>query len=150
MQSISKPTLKVVNYEKSVGNTRLELNITGTNIDYVVANTIRRTILSDVPIYAFTQFKFNKNTSIFNNNYMKLRIKNMPVLGIDNTIETHNPKPVTEEEYELPQAEQDDDVELDVDVFLRVEPKYLRNQLRVLRKGRWLSLDVFLSDHSKN
>ena len=77
MQSISKPTLKVVNYEKNVGNTRLELGISGPNIDYVVTNTIRRTILSDVPIYAFTQFKFNKNTSVFNNNYMKLNFNNI-------------------------------------------------------------------------
>jgi DNA-directed RNA polymerase alpha subunit len=74
------------NETKNTRNTRLELNINGPNIDYIVINTIRRCVMTNVPIYAFTQFNFEKNTSVFNNNYIKGRINNMPVWGIDNDI----------------------------------------------------------------
>ena len=72
MEKISKISVKLINYESEIGNSRLEFNLSGSNIDYIVANTIRRTILSDIPIYAFNEFKFEKNTSVFHNNYFIL------------------------------------------------------------------------------
>jgi DNA-directed RNA polymerase subunit L len=92
MEKIQNIDYSVKDYDKTYGNTRLELNVKGQNIDYVVMNTIRRSILSYIPNYAFTEFNFKKNDSIFNNNYLKLRIKNIPVWGIENNIETFVPK----------------------------------------------------------
>ena len=84
MEKISKVSLKIVEWDKEINNSRLEFQIKGKNLNYVVLNTLRRTIFSDVPIYAFDKITINKNTSIFNNNYMKLRIENLPIIGIEN------------------------------------------------------------------
>jgi DNA-directed RNA polymerase subunit L len=102
------------NETKDTRNTRLELNIKGPNINYTAINAIRQCIMSDVPIYAFTQYNFEINTSVFNNNYIKGRIKNMPVWGIDNDINYHENvkliKPNTNETIM-----ENDDVEIKLD-----------------------------------
>jgi len=69
-------------------NSRLEFTISGVN--NTITNCLRRVALSSIPIYVFKDIKISENTSIFNNNYMKLRINNLPVLGIstDNPIYT--------------------------------------------------------------
>jgi DNA-directed RNA polymerase subunit L len=69
-------------------NSRLEFTISGAN--NTIVNCLRRVALSSIPIYVFKDIKISENTSIFNNNYMKLRINNLPVLGIttDNPIYT--------------------------------------------------------------
>jgi len=114
MEKISKINLEVLNYEKEIGDSRLELKIKGDNIDYIILNTIRRMILSEIPIYAFNEFKFDKNTSIFHNNYLKLRYKNMPVWGIDNNIDyidTSNNKDIIITNYD----DELDDIDLNID-----------------------------------
>jgi DNA-directed RNA polymerase subunit L len=87
MQKIEKITFKILSFKEDLGNSELKFILSGNNINYIVANTIRRTIFSDIPIYAFNEFKFEKNTSIFHNNYLKLRFKNMPIWGIENNID---------------------------------------------------------------
>lgn len=122
MEKINAINYKLVDYDSSYGSTRLELNIKGDHINHVILNTIRRTILTDIPIYAFTTFNFKKNTSIFNNNYIKLRLKNLPVWGIKNNIKYLDNKKKNkldtideDEEYENDDIEintNDDDKEL--------------------------------------
>jgi DNA-directed RNA polymerase subunit L/DNA-directed RNA polymerase alpha subunit len=87
MEKINDIVYEVIKYNKDLGNSILELKIKGKNINYIIINTIRRTILSDVPIYAFNNFNFTTNESIFNNNYIKLRLTNMPVWGIPNKVD---------------------------------------------------------------
>jgi DNA-directed RNA polymerase subunit L len=79
--------LKNVSYDKTHGSSRLEFELSGSEINHVILNTLRRTILTNIPIYAFTDFKFNKNNSIFHNNFLKNQIKNMPVWGIENKLD---------------------------------------------------------------
>lgn len=86
MIKIDKISIKKIFEDTELGNSRLEFNIKGININYILINTIRRTIFSDIPIYAFDNFKFEKNTSNFHNNYLKLRISALPVWGIENKI----------------------------------------------------------------
>jgi DNA-directed RNA polymerase subunit L len=86
METIKNIDYKIKKFTNEPMYTRLELDISGPNINYIVINTIRRTILTDIPIYAFTKFTFNHNDSIFHNNYLKIRFENMPVLGIDNNL----------------------------------------------------------------
>ena len=92
MNKINNIEYNVKSYDSTYGNTRLELNIKGDNIDYVILNTLRRAIMSYIPNYAFTEFNFKKNNTIFNNNYLKLRISNIPVWGIENNLEIFVPK----------------------------------------------------------
>lgn len=80
----------LIKYNKKKYNTSLEIKIKGDDINYIIVNTIRRAILSYIPSRAFTEFNFKKNTSIFNNNYLKLHFKNIPVWGIENKMEIYN------------------------------------------------------------
>jgi DNA-directed RNA polymerase alpha subunit len=73
-------TLKQLSWDKTMFESRLEFELTGIN--HTIVNTYRRVILSDIPIYAFDNITITENTSVFNNNYMKLRLRNLPVIGI--------------------------------------------------------------------
>jgi DNA-directed RNA polymerase subunit L len=92
-----------ISYSNTIGDSRLEFKISGKNINYIIVNTLRRAIFTYIPIYAFTVFKFEENTSIFHNNFLKLRFNNMPVWGIENTIdfiENDKKKNIINEEVE--------------------------------------------------
>jgi len=58
-----------------------KLNFTGKTINTVIINTLRRIILTLIPTYAFNSENINitKNSSIFNNDYMRLRFSNLPI-----------------------------------------------------------------------
>jgi len=87
MIKISKLNLSTLEKTDDIGNSCLTFKISGANIDYIIVNTLRRTIFTDIPIYAFNTFNFEKNTSIFHNNYLKLRLEHMPVWSIKNNID---------------------------------------------------------------
>lgn len=117
MLKLDKINVKLVNKDEELGNSRIEFTLSGTNIDYIIANTIRRTTMNDIPIYAFDEFKFDKNTSIFHNNYIKLRLRNMPVWGIENTVDFIDEKQsdILKKEVEQYSDNDDDNVEIEVD-----------------------------------
>lgn len=108
-------SIKNVSQEKKKGFSRLEFDITGKEVDYVLVNTLRRMVLSEVPIYAFTEFTFNKNNSVFHNNFIKNQIKNLPVWGIDNKIEVYEKTKVTKNEIIDEIEDLEDNVDLSVD-----------------------------------
>jgi DNA-directed RNA polymerase alpha subunit len=56
MIKISKVNLSIIENHEEIGNSNLTFKISGSNIDYIVVNTLRRTIFSDIPIYAFNTF----------------------------------------------------------------------------------------------
>ena len=58
-----------------------KLNFTGKDINHVIINTIRRVILTLVPIYGFDSENINitKNTSVFNNDQLRIRFSNFPI-----------------------------------------------------------------------
>jgi len=86
MIKINKINFQILNQNNNRGDSRLEFNINSININYVIMNTIRRIILSEIPIYAFTNFTIEKNFSALNNDMLKLRISNFPVWGIENNV----------------------------------------------------------------
>ena len=108
-------TLKNVLHDKTKGFSRLEFDITGKEVNYVIMNTLRRMVLSDIPIYAYSEFIFNKNNSIFHNNFIKNQIKNLPVWGIDNKIEFYEKIKVYNNEVNNEIEDLEDNVELSVD-----------------------------------
>ncbi len=65
-------------------NYRLELNVKGKDLNHVIMNTLRRTCMSDIPVYSFDKVEFGKNSSIFNNDYMRHRIRSIPIRSIEN------------------------------------------------------------------
>ena len=76
-------SLKVNNFDNTFLNTRLEFNISGKDVSYPLVNAIRRTALSDIPVYCW-KTSITKNNSVFHNNYMRNRIQAIPVIGIEN------------------------------------------------------------------
>lgn len=119
-------SIKNVKQDKSKGFSRLEFTITGKDVNYVVVNTLRRMVLSEVPVYAFTEFTFNKNNSVFHNNFLKNQIKNMPVWGIDNKLDFYDVTTRVKRE----EAEEIEDLEDNVE--LNVEKKVNSNSLEQL------------------
>ncbi len=89
---MSKIEVKPISWKKDPMDSRLEFEVSGIN--YTIANTLRRIIMTHIPIYAFTNVTISENTSVFDNNYIKLRLSNMAVLGInaDNPIFVHTKK----------------------------------------------------------
>jgi len=96
MDKISKIEYNVIEYREEMFNSVLKFNIKGNNINYIIINTIRRIILTNIPIYSFTNFNFTCNESVFNNNYLKLRFNNLPVVGIPNNIDIYKKETVSE------------------------------------------------------
>jgi DNA-directed RNA polymerase subunit L len=124
MLKVNKVNLKTILNTNELGNSRLEFNLSSPNMNYIVANTIRRTIFNDIPIYVFNEFKFDKNTSVFHNNYLKLRLRNMPVWSIENnvdyldTIKVKKPFDYEIDETQDENTEAGDEVELDIEKTL--------------------------------
>ena len=68
-------------------DSRLEVTLEGNNINHVVINTLRRVGMTDIPVYSFDQVDISENKSIFNNDYMRLRIRTLPLPNIENKID---------------------------------------------------------------
>lgn len=98
--------VKKIIYEKELFNSRLELEISGNDIDYVVINTIRRVAISEVPSLVYKDIEISENTSVFNNNQLKLFIANIPVIGVKNIPTKYKKKKLKDEE-----AEEDEELE---------------------------------------
>mgnify|MGYP003705947491 CR=1 FL=1 len=80
--------IKYIN-DDSYNENILEYKIYGKNINYILVNTLRRVILSDIPIYAYTPSLINitKNSSVYNNNILKNRIELLPIYNLNNTLD---------------------------------------------------------------
>jgi DNA-directed RNA polymerase subunit L/DNA-directed RNA polymerase alpha subunit len=107
-------TIKNVLHDKTKGFSRLEFDIIGKEVNYVLVNTLRRIVLSEIPIYAYTEFIFDKNSSVFHNNFIKNQIRNLPVWGIDNKIEFYEKVKVSNNEVINEIEDLEDNVELGV------------------------------------
>ena len=57
------------------------LELEGKDINFVTINTIRRVCYNNIPIYTFDPnlVKITNNTSVYNNDYMRLRISNLEI-----------------------------------------------------------------------
>jgi DNA-directed RNA polymerase subunit L len=64
-------------------NNNVLFTINGKDINYITLNTLRRVILTLVPTYAFDpeNIIIEKNTSVYNNDYMKLRLSSIPLIN---------------------------------------------------------------------
>ena len=75
--------------DNSFNSNHLHVKIHGKDINYVIINTLRRTLLADIPCYAFNPDNINisKNTSVFNNDYMRNRLENIPIPKVSNDLD---------------------------------------------------------------
>jgi len=119
-------SIKNVQYDKTKGSSRLEFIISGSKINYIMVKTLRRIILSQIPTYVFTEFTFNKNNSVFHNNFLKNQIQNLPVWGIDNKLEYYD------NSLKVKNTEADEIEDLEDNVDLSIEKKVNSNSLEQL------------------
>lgn len=114
MNKVGNISVKKTSYDDSFLNSRLELNINGNDIDHIVVNTLRRICLTNIPVYIYDKFDFVENTSIFNNNYIKLRFRNIPVLGIETSSAFYNePKESLDQKDNISEMLNMDDISLE-------------------------------------
>lgn len=64
--------------------TKLILTMEGTDATHYLMNTLRHVIYREIPTYAFYKSEINisKNTSVFDNNYMYIRLSMIPIPGV--------------------------------------------------------------------
>jgi len=150
MNKIQNISYDIVDYDSTYGNTRLEINIKGSDINYIILNTLRRVILSYIPNYAFTEFNFKKNNTIFNNNYLKLRISNIPVWGIDNNLEIYIPKKKIIEEVINEEENMNDDIDLNPEINNNLNSSTLKQlTMFVDYKSNEKDIMTVTTDHAK-
>ena len=73
---------------KNLQSSQLILEITGNSVNSALVNSLRRTSYDYIPTYGFASESIfiDKNTSIYNNDYMKLRLSQMTIPKIINNI----------------------------------------------------------------
>src|SRR5579885_2835589 len=73
---------------KNLQSSQLIIEISGKSVNSALVNTFRRISYDYIPTYAFPteSIYIEKNTSIFNNDYMKLRLSQMTIPNIVNKI----------------------------------------------------------------
>lgn len=73
---------------KNLQSSKLILQLTGKTVNHSLVNTLRRICIQNIPTYAACKksITIDKNTSIFDNDYMKLRLSQMTIPNIKNNI----------------------------------------------------------------
>jgi DNA-directed RNA polymerase subunit L len=63
----------------------LRLRLKGKDINHVYVNTLRRVIIEEIPSYGINSDLINisKNSSVYNNDYLRNRIENFPLVGLN-------------------------------------------------------------------
>jgi DNA-directed RNA polymerase subunit L len=79
---------EVSNKTDEYDTSKLELEISGSSINYSLINSLRKMCINQIPTYAFhaTTINITKNTSIYDNTYMKERLSQLPIRDINHKI----------------------------------------------------------------
>ena len=83
--------IKEIKYNKfhELHGSSLVLEFSGKSLNIKHINAIRRVSMDDIPVYAFPSelIKIESNNTIFNNDYMKLRLSQIPILNFENDLD---------------------------------------------------------------
>ena len=114
-----KPAINVQIIEDD--GTNFVISFSGKQIDHSIVNAIRRTILTEIPIYGFHNsniFIDTKETiNIYNTNMINMVLETLPIFDINNNFDLENP--------EIYMANQE----------IRTEYSYLLNEKKTLPVG---------------
>ena len=81
---------------KPENDNELRLEIAGMNIDNSVVNALRRTILLNIPIYAFHRsnifIEVEKSRNMYNNDLIYNQIETLPIFDVPNYYDLENPE----------------------------------------------------------
>ncbi len=83
--------IKEIKYQKhdDLLGSYLTLEFSGSDINTKFVNALRRVSMDDIPIYGFPAELINieANTTIFNNDYMRLRLSQLPIFDVDSNLD---------------------------------------------------------------
>jgi DNA-directed RNA polymerase subunit L len=138
-------TVRVIEQNKydDTYNNYVIYGIKGTKINNVIMNTIRRCIIDMIPTYAFDkeEIAITKNSSIYNNDYMRLRLSQFPIINVDNSRETIERS--LELEYEANISSFEQKIE-DIDIIKKKE------EMRNLEKSQNFTMVVNIKNTSSS
>jgi DNA-directed RNA polymerase subunit L len=79
---------EVSNNTDEFDTSKLELEISGSSVNYSLINSLRKMCINQIPTYAFhaTTINITKNTSIYDNTYMKERLSQLPIRNINHKV----------------------------------------------------------------
>ncbi len=83
------------NKKKHIKSSELCLKFTGSDCNYKILSTLRRVCQNNIPTYAFNfqNIEIQENTCVaFNNDYMKLRLSQLPIFNINSELFFLHPK----------------------------------------------------------
>ena len=73
------------------GNTdnKYHIKMKGSGVNHILVNTLRRVCLDLIPIHAFNpdDIQIKKNSSVYNNDIIRLRLSTFPIYNIKNNVE---------------------------------------------------------------
>jgi DNA-directed RNA polymerase subunit L len=155
MNKISPIKLSKNEIVSELGFSKIDINMKGPDVNYVIINSIKRMIQSKIPIFIFNNFDITVNTSVFNNNYIKGHVQNIPVWGIENMIEEYievkqEEEDEEEDEYDEisePMGTIDEDTELNANKKIDISLNKLT--MYVDFKNKTSENLVITTDHAK-
>ena len=72
---------------------KLDIELSGADVNYVIANTFRRVSYDDIPTYAFEVVEFeHNNMKAFDCDYMRCRLRQLPLYDVENDLYYLHPK----------------------------------------------------------
>lgn len=112
-------TPKLHQRQNGLTNSELVMEFKGSSIDTAIINTLRRSCISLVPGYAFLSelIEIEENTSVFNDDYMKLRLSQIPIPNVDHKISFLQRK-FWNTDYSLKLREKHPDDNLDFQLYI--------------------------------
>lgn len=108
---------------KNLETSQLVLEFSSKKISLPLINMLRRVSLLFIPTYAFTKDSINieENTSVFNNDMMKLRLSQFTYPNIKNNIVDFEDKYWKNVDYSDPEREVHPDDKLDVKMYIDIK-----------------------------
>lgn len=111
-------------------SSKLILEFSGQDNANVIMNTLRRVMLDNIPIYAFVSdlIKISENNSIFTNDYMRLRLSQLPILDTDLDIYSLDPIYWNNVDYSDPKrAKHPSEKQIEIAVNVYNDTNYIKN-----------------------
>lgn len=76
-------------FKNGRSDNNLHIKMKGSNVNHIIVNTLRRVCLDLIPIHAFNpdDIQIKTNTSVYNNDIIRLRLSTFPLYDINNSID---------------------------------------------------------------
>jgi len=101
---------------------KLVLELSGLNIDSSLINALRRTTMKHIPVYAISpnSIDIDENSSVFDNDYMRMRLSQIPIFNINTDILFLPQKFWKDVDYSDKKREKFKDDNLNLDLYINI------------------------------